>query len=199
MDQANIRQRRPQQTEKIRGLQSHTQMYGKTEKKKKSYCGEKSVHGSREHLSICPVSQYYHVIFSFSDVFNQHGPIFFSPQGVSFESFSSISRTRLYSNAITREGTSIICIAQLFPFKALKDCNLKQTIDITDWFYLWKNILRASIIVMKSFFGSWVKRASIYVSHWQLHFVGTDYWMDGATLNKANNQPVWGLIEFSSS
>lgn len=134
MDQTNIRQRRPQQTEKIRGLQCHTQMYGKTEKKKKSYCGEKSVHGSREHLSICPVSQYYHVIFSFSDVFNQHGPIFFSPQGVSFESFSSISRTRLYSNAITQviKGTSIICIAQLFPFKALKDCNLKQTIDITD-------------------------------------------------------------------
>lgn len=77
-------------------------------------------------------------MFSFTDVFNQPSPIFFSPQGVSFESFSSISGTRLYLNAITQgiKGTSIICIAHLFPFKALKDCNLKRTIDITVFLFI---------------------------------------------------------------
>lgn len=44
-----------------------------------------------------------------------------------------------------------------------------------------------------------VKRASIYISQWQLHFVGTEYRMNGARLNKAKNQPVWGPIGFSSS
>lgn len=121
-------------TDKITGPQLHIQTHKKLKRKKKSYCGEKSVHGSLENLSFCPVSQDSHAIFSFTDVFNQPSPIFFSPQGVSFESFSSISSTRLYSNAITQgiKGTSIICIAYLFPFKALKDCNLKQKII---WYY----------------------------------------------------------------
>lgn len=180
----------------------HIQTHKNWKGKKKSYCGEKSVHGSLENLSFCPVSQDSHAIFSFTDVFNQPSPIFFSPQGVSFESFSSISSTWLYSNAITQgiKGTSIICIAYLFPFKALKDCNLKQKNNlILPSFYLWRNILWVSIIGMKTFSGSWVKRPPIYISHWQLCFLSTDYWMDGATLNKANHQPVCCPIEFYSS
>lgn len=118
-------------------------------------------------------------------------PHFLSPEGVSFKNFSSISRTWLYWNAITQaiKGTSIICNAHLFPLKALKACNLKQTTDVTV-FLIYEGMYTVYNIVMKSFFGSWVKRASIYISLWQLYFVSTDYWMDGASLNKANSQPV---------
>lgn len=75
MDQTNFRQRRWQQTDNITGPQSHIQSHEKLKRKK--LCGEKSVHGSREHLSVCPVSQYYHAMFSFTDVFNQPAPFFF--------------------------------------------------------------------------------------------------------------------------
>lgn len=102
---------------------------------------EGNVCARKQRRTQCPVTQHYHVIFSFTDVLNQARPIWFSPQGVSFESFSSISRTRLYSNAIRQgiKGTSIICIAHLFPFTALKDCNLKQTIDITMLLFMEEN------------------------------------------------------------
>lgn len=124
-------------------------------------------------LSLSTIMEYFPSL-----MFNQPSPVFyfFSPQGVSFESFSSISRTRLYSNAIRQgiKGTSIICITHLFQFMALKDSNLKQTL-ILPCFYLWRNILQASVIVMKSCSGSWVKRASIYILHWQLHFVTDGY------------------------
>lgn len=57
---------------------------------KKCNCAQK------QRASQCPVTQHYHTIFSFTDVLNQARPIWFSPQGVSFESFSSISRKALF-------------------------------------------------------------------------------------------------------
>lgn len=166
MDQTDIRHRSWQQTDKITGPKLRIWTHEKLKRKKKVIAGKNLYIEAKEHLSFCPVSQDYHAIFSFTDVFNQPSPIFFSPQGVSFESFCSISRTRLYSNAITQgiKGTSIICIAHLFPFKALKDCNLKQKLILPS-FYLWRNIPWASVIGMKRFFCSWVKRPPIYISH----------------------------------
>lgn len=190
-------------TDKITGPQLHIQTHKKLKRKKKKVIAGKNLYMeawkiSASVLSVRTLMQYF---LSLMCLINP-APFFFSPQGVSFESFSSISSTRLYSNAITQgiKGTSIICIAYLFPFKALKDCNLKQKNNlILPSFYLWRNILWVSIIGMKTFSGSWVKRPPIYISHWQLCFLSTDYWMDGATLNEVNHQPVCCPIEFYSS
>lgn len=122
------------------GTRALNRTYKLVEKLKKA-ATEGKVCAGKQRRSQCPVTQHYHVIFSFTDVLNQARPIWFSPQGVSFESFSSISRTRLYSNAIRQgiKGTSIICIAHLFPPTALKDCNLNKTIDITLLLFMEEN------------------------------------------------------------
>lgn len=101
---------------------------GNTEKK--CCCGKNLSMETDSVLSLSTIMQYFPSLMCLINP----GPISPPPpQGVSFESFSSISRTRLYSNAIRQgiKATSIICIEHLFPFKDLKDCNIKQTIDIT--------------------------------------------------------------------
>lgn len=130
-------------------------------------------------------------------------PVIFILFFFSFESFSSISGTRLYSNAITQgiKGTSIIWIAHLSPFKALKDGNLKQTIDISV-FVLTGGKCTPGICYCDEKFLWQMGEESIHLYFHidKLHFVGTDDWMDGAALNKANKQPGrGGPIEFSSS
>lgn len=97
------------------------------------------MHRSREHLSVLSLStitQYFPSLMCLI----KPGPFGFLHRVSPLKASLQLAE-RLYSNAIRQgiKGTSIICIAHLFPLTALKDCNLKQTIDITMLLFMEKN------------------------------------------------------------
>ncbi len=129
---------------------------------------------------------------SLIDVLNQNPtPPPFS-QGVCFESRSSISRAQLYSNAI-RQGNKgsiyhLYCIApSINAILWLLKRPIWNNQMVLLCFYLWRNIIQAYVIVMKSCPANWAKRACIYIiSHWQLHFVTDGRWFFESSLTLWN-------------